>query len=99
MAIQHSYHDVNQAFIDGSIFEKTDEELRSFLNVLALEPILNQNIQHREIIRAQTINDMLMQRHIERLDKQSAKTQVWFMVLAVLSLIATIVDIVKGWLF
>jgi hypothetical protein len=91
-----SFQEVNTAFVNGSFATKTDAELISYLAVLAREPSYNQNLQHLAIIRAQTINDLLMQRHIEKLDKQSAKTQRWFMVLAVASLFASLVDIFKG---
>lgn len=90
-----SFRDVNNAFNDGSFLNKTDDELISYLHVLSIEPNYNQQLQHLAIIRAQTINDLLMKRHIEKLDKQSAKTQYWFMFLAVVSLIATIVQIFK----
>ncbi len=86
-------------FNDGSFLLKTDDELISYPHVLSTDPNYNPQLQHLAIIRAQTINDLLMKRHIEKLDKQSAKTQHWFMVLAVASLIASLVDISKEWLF
>lgn len=94
-----SFRDVNDAFNDGSFLMRTDEELISYLHMLSIEPNYNPQLQHLAIIRAQTINDLLMKRHIEKLDKQSTKTQHWFMVLAVASLIASLIDITKGWIF
>lgn len=93
-----SFQEVNTAFVDGSFINKDDNELISYLTVLAREPSYNQNLQHLAIIRAQTINDLLMKRHVDKLDKQNLKTQRWFMALAVASLFASIVDIFKGWL-
>lgn len=94
-----SFQEVNTAFVNRSFATKTDAELKSYLTVLAREPSYNQNLQHLAIIRAQSINDLLLQRHIEKLDKQSAKTQRWFMVLAVASLFASLIDIFRGWIF
>lgn len=41
------------------ISSKTDHELRGLLNVLSLEPILNNYVQHRAIIQAMVINQIL----------------------------------------
>lgn len=94
-----NFQEVNAAFVDGSFINKADEELISYLTVLAKEPSYNQNLQHLAIIRAQTINDLLMKRYIDKLDKQNLKTQRWFMALAAASLLASVIDILKGWLF
>lgn len=90
-----SFQEVNTAFVNGSFATKTDAELISYLTVLAREPSYNQQLQHLAIIRAQAINELLMQRHIEKLDRQSQITQYWFMALAIASLIASIIQIFK----
>ena len=79
----------NKAFESGAIEKCTDAELRAHLLSLANQSIQNASIQHRDVIRGLTLNHLILQRHIDRLDRQNTRTQCWFMALAVASLIGT----------
>ena len=72
------------------ISSKTDDELRGLLNVLSLEPILNNYVQHRAIIQAMVINQILFQRHIDGVEKRARVGQWISMTIAVLALISPI---------
>lgn len=87
---EHPYQPVEDAFRDGKINEQGYENLSSFLIALSNEVIPNENVRHRDIIRGLTINHILLQCHIDSLNKQNSKTQRWFMVFAVISAIGAV---------
>jgi hypothetical protein len=88
--VEHDYQSSENAFRDGTISSATDEDLAKHLLALANKPIENDRIKHRDIIRGITINHMLLQHHIDRLNRQNSKTQRWFMVFAVISAIGAV---------
>ena len=96
---EHLYQPVEDAFRDGKINEQSNENLSSFLIALSNEYLPNENVRHRDIIRGLTINHILLQRHIEGLNKQNSKTQRWVMALAVAALISSVVQIFSPVLF
>ena len=85
---EHPYQPVEDAFRDGKINEQSNETLSSFLIALSNEVVPNENVRHRDIIRGLTINHLLMQRHINSLNKQNSKIQKWVIALAIAALIA-----------
>ena len=87
---EHPYQPVEDAFRDGKIDEQSNVNLSSFLIALSNEVVPNENVRHRDIIRGLTINHILLQRHIDFLNKQNSKTQRWFMVFAVISAIGAV---------
>ena len=87
---EYPYQPVEDAFRDGKINEQSNEKLSSYLIALSNEVIPNENVRHRDIIRGLTINHVLLQRHIEELNKQNSKTQRWFMLFAVISAIGAV---------
>jgi hypothetical protein len=78
-----------KAFESGNIESCDDATLRGYLQAISNQQIQNGSIQHRDIVRGITLNHMLLQRHIDRLDRQNTKTQRWVMALAVASLMGT----------
>ena len=78
-----------KAFVENTISDCNDEELQKHLLLLSIEPVPNTSVQHRNIIRGITINHILLQRHIDRLNNQNSKTQWLVVALTVASLIGT----------
>lgn len=78
-----------KAFVENTISDCDDKELQKHLLLLSIEPVPNTSVQHRNIIRGITINQILLQRHIDRLNKQNSKTQWLVVALTVASLIGT----------
>jgi hypothetical protein len=85
-------HEIQRLFETGEINSANDAVLQDVMNSLASAQVPNDFVRHREIIRGITINNIRMQRHIDRLDNQNKTTQRWFMLLAGLTLIASIVQ-------
>ena len=88
-----------EAFVNNTITDCNDEALQKHLLLLSIEPIENTSVQHRNIIRGITINHILLQRHIDRLNKQNAKTERWVIALAIAALISSVVQIFSPVLF
>lgn len=77
-----------KAFDENTLSSCDNDTLQKHLIALANEPVPNDSIQHRNIIRGITINHILLQRHIDILNKQNSKIQKWVIALAVAALIA-----------
>ncbi|QWD89229.1 hypothetical protein GQ367_01770 [Polynucleobacter sp. MWH-CaK5] len=75
------------------ISKKSDEELKKILSWLSMEPIINDRIQHRAIIQAMVINQILFQRHIDGVEKRARTAQRVSIGLAFLALIVSIISI------
>ena len=88
-----------KAFDDNSLQSCDNETLQKHLIALANELVPNVNVQQRNIIRGITINQILLQRHIDSLEKRSAKIQCWVIALAVASLISSVLQIFSPMLF
>ena len=82
---------VDQAFQVGTVTTASDAELMSYLTTLCTGNVPNPSIQHREIIRGITINHIQMARVITRLNRQNTILTWVVIVLAVASIVATIV--------
>lgn len=72
------------------ISKKSDEELKKILSWLSMEPIINDRIQHRAIIQAMVVNQILFQRHIDGVEKRARIGQRISMGIAVLALLSPI---------
>ena len=83
----------SKAFENGSIESCDNATMRAHLLALSNQQIHNDSIQHRDVIRGITLNHILLQRHINDLDRQNTKTQRWVIALAVASLIGTAVQV------
>lgn len=89
----------SKAFDENSLDACDNETLQKHLISLANEPVPNTAVQHRNIIRGITINHILLQRHIDRLNKQNTKTERWVIALAIAALISSVVQIFSPVLF
>lgn len=87
---QNNYQPVEDAFSNGRVELQDSDTLKKYLLALSNQPIHNELVRHRDIIRGLTINHLLLQRHIETLNQQNSKTQRWFMVFAVISAIGAV---------
>ena len=90
---QHDYQPVEDAFREGTIEHQDPETLKRFLLALANQPIPNDTVRHRDIIRGLTINHLLLQHHIDGLNRQNSKTQKWVIALAIAALLSSVVQI------
>lgn len=87
--MEHEYQPVEDAFREGTVMEQSNETLSSFLVALSNQVIQNENVRHRDIIRGITINHILLQRHIEALDRKNSRTTWLVVLLTVATLIGT----------
>lgn len=83
------YQAVEDAFREGRIASEDSATLRQYLEALSNQPLPNEFIRHRDIVRGLTINHILLQRHISDLDRKNATTQKLVMALAAASLLAS----------
>ena len=82
------YQATLNAFADGSISSKTPMQLQASLLAIAMNSTGDDGVQARDIIQALTINHILLQQHIDALERRSAKMQRWVIALAVAAIIS-----------
>lgn len=99
MGILENYEAADKSFRSGSVLSDDNEKLIAHLYGLSNQNNTNSGTQHRDMIRGITINHILLQRHIDSLNKQNAKTQKWVIALAVAALISSVVQIFSPLLF
>ena len=88
------FETVRAKFQDGSIRSATVEELEASVSGLATTSIQNDSVRHEALVMADAIHSILLRRLLDEQEKRNAKTQRWFMVLAIGSLISSGVQIV-----
>lgn len=87
------YQEVEDSFSNWDIANLPASKLQDYLIILANQPVHNEMVRHREIIRGITINNILMQKHIESLERKN-RLMTWAVgALTIASLIATLVQI------
>lgn len=79
-------------FESGSVMERDDATLRRYLIAIASQPVRNDTIQHLQVVRGMTINHILMQRHIETLNRQNGRTQKLVIALTIASLLTPLLS-------
>jgi hypothetical protein len=99
MSILSYYEATDKAFRSGTVLNESNEKLLTYLHGLSNQNNTNSGTQHRDIIRGITINHILLQRHIDSLNKQDSKTQKLVIVLAVAALLSSVVQIFSPLLF
>jgi hypothetical protein len=82
---------MNNAFETGEILNAPEETLQRYLLHLSTEAIPNENVRHRAIIQALTINHIQMQRHIDKLNKRNTFLTVVVIILMVVTIAVTII--------
>ena len=83
------YQSVENAFQEGRIAHTDTATLTEYLNALSNQPIPNEYVRHRDIVRGLTINHILLQRHIAELDRKNGTTQKLVIALTLMSLFAS----------
>jgi hypothetical protein len=84
---------LDEAFQKGLPAEASSEQLQKWLMNLCSGFVPNENVRHREIIRGITINHIILQRHIDNLNKQNNRLQWLVVALTIASLMGTGVQI------
>lgn len=69
------YEEADKAFRTQNLLEIPDAELLRHLSALTNIRNTNDGTQHRDVIRALSINSVLMQRHIDRLERRGSMVQ------------------------
>lgn len=85
--------DLNQEFDSDRVLTASEPDLLIMLKQICSEPVHNDLVRHREIVRGLTINHILMKRHIDTLNNQNATTQRWVMVLALIATVGTLAQV------
>lgn len=62
---------VDDLFRTAEFFTAEDEILDDALKELSMRDVPNSTVQHREVIRAITINAIKNQRHIDRIERRN----------------------------
>lgn len=93
MSFLDNYEAADEAFRTKEVLTQDNETLLSHLHGLSNQNNINPGTQHRDIIRGITINNILMQRHIDTLNKQNASTQRLVIILTVAALLVGIPQI------
>lgn len=94
---EERYQPVEDSFREGRIESEDSATLGKYLLALSNQPIHNELIRHRDIIRGITINHILLQRHIADLDKKNATTQMLVIALTVASVLTGALQIWYAW--
>ena len=76
--------EMHAAFESNEIFSVSEETLQKYLASLCTERVTNEEVRHREIIKALTINHIQMQRYIVNLNKRNSRLQLIIISLTVL---------------
>jgi hypothetical protein len=88
-----TYDDVNSAFRSNGVLIDTDERLVQYLRVLCSEQIRSDENRLLANNRCITINTILTQRFMERMDRVTTRYTWIVIILAVASLAAAVVQI------
>ena len=99
MGVLDNYEAAHTAFLTKAVLTQDNETLLEHLHGLSNQNNINTGTQHRDVIRGITINNILLQRHINSLqshitalDAKNSKLQWWVMALAVAALASAIVQ-------
>lgn len=87
---------VRAAFETRSVSSFTDKELSDFTDILCDDGLRNEEHQTRAILRILAMSHVQMKGHITKLNEASKKTQRLVIILAIVSLLASIVTIVQN---
>jgi len=88
--------EITKAFEDGSVFGANEQTLLSYLRSLCSEDVPNERVRHRELLRGITIHFIQTTKLIALLEARNKKTQFWFMVLAIGSIIVGVIGLFLG---
>lgn len=83
------YKDVLDAFETGSITDADRKMLQTYIIAISQHVTSNDGVQARDIVQALTINHLILQRHIDGLERRSSRTQALVIALTIASLVGT----------
>ena len=83
------YERVLRAFTTGEVYSADAETLKRYLTVIASHSTTNPVAQSRDLVQSTTLNNLILQRHIDSLERRGANTQRLVMLLTVASLLGT----------
>lgn len=81
----------DELFDQGIIFDASDEELKNALKDLSTGNVSNETVRHREIIRGITINTIINQRYIDKLEYRNQLLSWVIIALTTTSIILSII--------
>ena len=88
-----THDEIHRAFETGDVFNKSDDVLMEYLRVLNTGGIPNENVRHRAINHAITVNTLINLRFIKSVER-SNRIYTWVVIiLAMLSLAASVIQI------
>lgn len=86
----------DELFDKKVVFEAEDSNLLDALMELSVGYVPNEGVRHREIIRAITINTIMSQRHIDRIEKRNTYLTYLIIILTTVSTIIGVIGIIKN---
>jgi hypothetical protein len=86
--------ELNRVFGDGSVFDADDADLKRYLGHLSSEPVCNEKVRHRAIIRGLTINTIKTFRFMDAADRKNKKFTI---IIIILSFVAVTVSSFSIW--
>jgi hypothetical protein len=89
-----SFEKVRGFFRSGELWKKEPDELNRCLRGLAIEAEPNEAIQHHHVIISAAIQNILLHRLLQEQERRNKNITFWFMVLAIVSLISSITQII-----
>ncbi|MCE2969074.1 MAG: hypothetical protein LW847_02395 [Burkholderiales bacterium] len=89
------YESAQAAFCDGSVVTAPREHLQRYLLAISRNATFDDAIQSRDNVQVVTLNHLILQRHIDELERRSKWLQWLVVVLTVASLFGTVV---QSWL-
>ena len=81
------------AFASGGVFNTTEDQLRQYIQGIALHAVFNVGIQHQAAVMASAITQIQMSRLIEKINRQNSRITWFFIVVAVLSFLSSVIQI------
>ena len=87
------YGDVVSAFNDETVIKKDSETLQKFLLLIANNATGDDAAQARDIVQGLTINHILLQRHIEKIENGNRNIQIIIVILMIISIATSCIQI------
>lgn len=85
----------DELFSQGAVFEASDEELMHALEELSNGHVANDMVRHREVIRGITINAMLNQHHIDKIESRNTRLTRLIVILTIVSILLSVLTFFK----
>ena len=86
------YEATNAAFVSGSVAAADRQSLQAYLLAISQNVTGDDAVQSRDIVQALTLNHLILQRHIDELERRGGRTQKLVIALTIASLLGTAVQ-------